>query len=90
MAAAVDPYPGTVASPAGPHNHAAAVTPSDANDLANVASAVYVGGAGALVVITAGGETVTFAAVPAGTTIPLRVARVKATGTAATSIVAVW
>lgn len=70
-------------------NHAVAVTPSDSSALANSARALYVGGAGALKVDTAGGETgVVFAAVPAGTTIVLSVTKVYATGTTATSIVA--
>ena len=71
---------------------AAAVTPNDATDLPNgPANAIYVGGAGTLTVDMAGnGATVLFGAVPAGTTIPIKVKRVRATGTAATSIVALF
>jgi hypothetical protein len=69
---------------------AAAVTPADGADLAKAAQALYVGGAGALVVDTKLGTTVTFAAVPAGTTLLLRVKRVRSTGTTATSIVALY
>lgn len=64
-----------------------AITPSDTVDCAAVTRKVYVGGAGALTVITKAGTTLTFAAVPAGTTIDLRISRVMATGTVATSIV---
>lgn len=70
--------------------HAAAVTPSDTVALPVTASRLYVGSAGALTVITAAGQTVAFAAVPAGTTIDLQVTQVKATGTVASSIVALW
>lgn len=74
-----------------PYRFAAAVTPNDGADLSAVTQAIYVGGAGALVVDLVGdGGTVTFAAVPAGTTIALAVQRVRATGTAATSIVALY
>jgi hypothetical protein len=82
--------PGYDARYNGPFNHAVAITPNDSTDLATTAQAIYVGGAGALKVITAGGDTVTFAAVPAGTTLRLRVTRVFSTGTAATSIVGLY
>lgn len=73
-----------------PHEHAAAVTPHDTNELTHVTRALYVGGAGALKVTMADGTTVTFAAVPAGTTIPIRVKKVFDDVTDATSIVALW
>jgi hypothetical protein len=73
------------------YNYLAAVTPSDTVDLPlGLTDALYVGGAGALVVVLEGGETVTFAAVPAGTTLRIRIKRVNTTGTAATSIVALY
>lgn len=74
----------------GPAAHAAAVTPDDNNDLTTAARGLYVGGAGDLTVITTAGDTVTFVAVPAGTLLPVRAARVLDAGTAATSIVALW
>lgn len=68
---------------------AAAVTPSDTNDLAMVATALYIGTQGDVVVITlVGGETVTFKAVVGW--LPVIVTRVLATGTTASNIVAVW
>jgi hypothetical protein len=90
MPAAVDNYTSYQVGLDSPNSHAAAVTPSDSTDLTNVTRAIYVGGAGALTVVMADGTTIAFAAVPAGTTIPIRASRVKATGTAATSIVALW
>ena len=71
-----------------PGNDGAAVTPSDTAVFP--ASLIYVGGAGNVAVITQGGDTVTFVGVPAGTVLPVRVARVLATDTTATSIVALW
>lgn len=68
-----------------------AVTPSDTVDLVDVATGIYVGGAGALVVTLADmadGTSVTLAAVPVGAYLPLRIKRVWATGTVATNLVA--
>lgn len=66
-----------------------AVTPSDSTDLSTFRM-LYVGGAGAVAVVLTNGATVTFAAVPAGTILPIIGAKVKATGTTATSIVAMY
>lgn len=74
-----------------PPRKAWSVTPSDSADLADVAVALWVGGAGALVVTLADdadGTSVTLSAVPAGSYLKLRVKRVWSTGTAATGIVA--
>ncbi len=70
-----------------PADNAVAVTPSDSTDLAFTSRALYVGGAGNIVVTMAGGGDVTFTAVPAGSILPVRVTRVKATSTTATAIV---
>lgn len=83
-----DDFSGNQRSPRGPYTRAAAVTPNDSADLADVASALWIGGAGAVKVTTAGGDAVTLSAALAGTIIPVRVSRVWATGTAATNIVA--
>ena len=69
---------------------AADVTPSDSADLPRPARSLYVGGAGDVSVITRGGSTVTFTAVPAGMVLPVQVRRVRATGTTATSIDALF
>ncbi len=79
---------GTLGPFLGPATHAAAVTPSDSVDLANFSRAIYVGGAGNLVVVMLSGEQVTFTGVQAGTILPIRVTRVRATSTTATAIVA--
>ena len=68
---------GAVTAPAG---DAFAVTPSDTTRL--YATALYVGGAGNVVVETEGGTEVTFNAVPVGAILPIRCARVLAATTA--------
>ena len=75
----------------GPANNAAAVTPSDAADLATFSRGLYIGGEGDVSVDTVGGqESVVFVGVPAGTVLAIRAKRVNSTGTTATSIVALW
>jgi len=69
---------------------AATVTPSNDADLPRAPTrAVYVGSDGSLEVVMAGGGTVTFSGLAAGTILPIRVDRVRATGTA-TGIVALY
>lgn len=85
-----DPFDDYSTSLDAPARNAAAVTPNDSTDLATTARALYVGGAGNIVLVTAGGDEVTLTAVPVGSFIPIRTARVKNTNTTATSIVALW
>jgi hypothetical protein len=73
-----------------PPEHAGDIAPDDASDLSNVTRALYVGGTGNLRVRMLGGETASFANVPSGTLMPLRVTRVLATGTTATAILGLW
>jgi hypothetical protein len=68
----------------------AAVTPSDSTLLSGV-RALYIGGAGDVSVNFPGSPTaVVFVGVPAGTVLPVQAMRVRATGTTATSIVALF
>jgi len=90
MSAAVDPFANTLGAPRHGYTNAAAITPSDSADLADVTQAIYVGGAGVLVVIMQGGQTVTFSGIAAGTVLEVRASRVKATGTTATLLLALW
>lgn len=75
---------------------AAAVTPSDTADIpavtggTNNGCVLYVGGTGNLKVLTVGGDEVVLPNIQAGTFLPVQVLRVFATGTTATSIVALW
>lgn len=68
---------------------AAAVTPSDSADLAQV-SVIFVGVGGNVKVTTAQGTAVTFTGVNAGSVLPVQVRRVWSTGTTASSMTAVF
>lgn len=70
-----------------PAARAQAITPSDSVDLPVATRAVYIGGAGNLRVETQGGDIVTFSGLPGGFILPVRVARVFATGTTATNLI---
>lgn len=72
-----------------PASNAAAVTPSDGADLTFQTRSIYVGVAGTISVVMAGGQTVSFTA-QAGALLPIMVDRVRATGTTASGIVALW
>lgn len=74
-----------------PFGAGTAVTPSDTVDLAYTANALYVGATGTVRVRFRDESTaVTFSAVPAGTILPVIVDRVFATGTSASSIIALF
>ncbi|WP_338719499.1 hypothetical protein [Devosia sp. XK-2] len=78
----VDRFQAHAASMEGPATHGFAITPSDAADLSEVTRAIYVGGAGNLAVRLLSGADVTFAAVSAGTVLPIRALRVLTASTA--------
>ena len=80
-----------------PFDTALVITPSDSTVLQSGIRAIYIGGHGGgggggsggdVSVVTAGGQTVTFANVPIGTYIPIQCVQVRATGTNATNILA--
>lgn len=74
-----------------PATNAAVVTTNDSTDLGNVTRALYIGGAGNITVNMLGtGTNLTLNNVTAGTLLPIRVSRVWANGTTASSIVALW
>lgn len=78
---------------------AAAVTPSDTDNILSVSTqngsgnngcVLYVGGYGDVKVRTVGGDDITFVGVNGGTFMPVQVIKVYATGTDATDMVAMW
>ena len=81
----VDRFANSESSLSDPSSDAAAVAKSDS--AAMFARSLYIGGAGDVVVETRAGSVVTFAAVPAGTILPIRCVKVRA-ATTATNIVA--
>jgi hypothetical protein len=86
--AATDLFATYVRTPAPPADDAFPVTPSDTTAFSQVASALFVGGAGTVTVITNLGNTVLFTGVLAGMILPIRCSQVKQTGTSATNITA--
>src|SRR4051794_32584204 len=89
-AAATDDYAKLATGLDSPYRHAAAVTPSDSTDLTNVTRAIYVGGAGNIVLITEQGETVTITGATVGSVLRICASRIKSTNTTATNLVALW
>jgi hypothetical protein len=71
----------------GPASAGFSVTPSDTLDLPEATRGLYVGTGGNLSVIMVSGDALSFASVPDGTVLPLRVSRVKSTGTTAGNII---
>ena len=67
-----------------------AVTPSDSTVLSPPFRGLYVAATGVVVVTTLGGTDVTFTGVPAGSILPIVGTKVRATGTTATGIVALY
>lgn len=74
------------------HKRAIAVTPHDTNPLANgTTNMLFVGGAGNITVRMVDMSTDTvFTGVAAGTLLPIAVTHVRATGTTATNMVALY
>ena len=78
-------------TPLSTYIRAIAVTPHNSNALTGgITKALWIGGVGNLTVTMANGVDATFTAVPAGTELRLAVTRVKATGTTASNIVALY
>lgn len=77
-------YPVT---PTSPPVDGFSITPSDGSSLSVTTRGIYVGVAGNLKVVTAGGTTLTFVGLGAGMVHPLRVTKVFATDTTADSII---
>lgn len=77
-------------TPISPARSASTVVPNDTGDLPHISRALYIGQSGALTVEMADGDEVTFEGVPAGSMLPIRVAKVKATGTTAAAVLSLW
>jgi hypothetical protein len=63
---------------------------SPQTSMGNPGCFLYVGGTGNVSVITLGNDQITFNGVPAGTTLPIQVVKLRSTGTTATLINALW
>lgn len=87
---AKDIFSGRAGSVTGPAERLAPVAPDDGADLPfGLTRSIYVGGAGALSVVDRHGQTVDIVSA-AGQYHPIRVARVRATGTTATGVIALY
>ena len=82
----VDPYQTYAAGPTSPIAGGFDVTPDDAVDLPILTRALLIGSAGDVVVDFADGTTLTLPNLSEGVVYPIRVSRVRATGTTAGDI----
>lgn len=80
-----DPFKNRAPDAAGPATDIVPVTPADGTDLATVCQALYVETAGIVSFVSAAGQTRTVK-VADYSILPVRVRRVRATGTTATGI----
>ena len=86
-----DAFSGTLDSVSAPATRGGAVVPHDANPLPDVPKALFVGTGGHLVARGAGGGgDVVFRNLPNGSVLPFRALWVRATGTTAADIVALY
>lgn len=86
-----DPFQNFARAPADPASRCVAVTPSDATALSDIPKALYVGSAGTITM--AGADDVADAVwkgVAAGAILPFRAKFVRATGTTAADILALY
>ena len=63
---------------------------SSQTGIGNTGCYLYIGGTGTVSVVTIGGDIITFNGVPAGTTLPIQVVKLRSTGTTATLVNALW
>ena len=83
-------YTGRADAISAPAQRGFAITPSDAMDLAAETRGLWIGASGDLALVLASGDEVTIAGAVGGTLLPLRVTRVKATGTSAAQLVGLY
>jgi hypothetical protein len=83
-------YEGRADAITAPAQHGFAITPNDSTDLTAETRGLYVGTSGDLSLVLASGDAVLLAGAIGGVVLPLRVRRVKATGTTATQLVGLY
>jgi hypothetical protein len=83
-------YTGRADAISAPAQRGFTITPSDAVDLAAETRGLWIGASGDLALVLASGDEVTIAGAVGGTLLPLRVTRVKATGTSAAQLVGLY
>lgn len=86
-----DPFAGLVDGVTAPATRGVAVTPHDSDPLADAPKALFIGTGGDLVVRGINDAAdVTFKNLPSGSVLPFRAQLVRATGTTASAIVALY
>ena len=86
-----DPYSSHSDTLSASSRRAVAVAPHDVNALADIPKALYVGTGGDIVARgVGGGADVTFKNVPSGSILPFRAEYIRATGTTALQILALY
>ena len=86
-----DQFQGTLDSVSSPATRAVAVVPHDGNALADIPKALFVGTGGNVTMRGAGGGAdQVWRNVPSGTILPFRAEYVRATGTSAADILALY
>jgi len=83
-------YTGRADAISAPAQGGFAIIPSDSTDLAAETRGLWVGASGDLALVLASGDEVTVSGAIGGSLLPLRVRRVKATGTTATALVGLY
>ena len=66
------------------------IVPNDLVDFPQACRGIYIGGGGIISLITVKGDELIFKNTVAGTILPVRAARVKATGTTATDMIGLY
>jgi hypothetical protein len=85
-----DPFSNSADSVSAPATRAVAVVPDDGIPLADVPKALYVGTGGTIAMRGAGAADTVWKNIPSGTVLPFRARYVRATGTSAADILALY
>lgn len=83
-------YAGRADAISAPAQRGFAITPSDSTDLSAETRGLWIGTSGDLALVLASGDEVTISGVVAGSLLPLRVRRVRASGTTAAALVGLY
>jgi hypothetical protein len=85
-----DPFSNSADSVSAPATHAVTVVPNDAVPLGDVPKALYVGTGGTITMRGSGAADSMWTNVPSGTVLPFRARYIRATGTTAADILALY
>lgn len=86
----MDKFSNFPTTPISPARGGTPAVPNDTTELLQVSRALYVGQGGDIPLTLVDGDTLVFEAVPSGSILPVRASIVRATGTTAAAIIALW